>query len=66
MLNGAGLFKENMKITLSGAEITQCNYRHLLILPVYGIIASAVITILTEYFIFAGGYIYLNKFYKKI
>ncbi|MCB0727032.1 MAG: oligosaccharide flippase family protein [Ignavibacteriae bacterium] len=64
MLNGAGLFKENMKITLSGLILNVI--MNILLIPVYGIIASAVITILTEYFIFAGGYIYLNKFYKKI
>ncbi|HMQ68387.1 MAG TPA: oligosaccharide flippase family protein [Ignavibacteria bacterium] len=64
MLNGTGLFKENMKITLSGLILNVI--LNILLIPVYGIIASAVITILTEYFIFAGGYFYLNKFFKRI
>lgn len=62
MLNGMGLFKENMKVTLTGLIINVI--LNIAFIPVYGIIASAVITIITEYFIFAAGYVYLNKFFN--
>ena len=64
MLNGTGLFKENMKVTLTGLILNVI--LNIFLIPVYGIIASAVITLVTEYFIFTGGYFYLNKFYKRI
>lgn len=63
MLNGIGLFKENMKVTLTGLILNVI--LNIILIPFYGILASAVITILTEYFIFAGGYFYLNKFYNR-
>lgn len=63
MLNGMGLFKENMKVTLTGLILNVI--LNIVFIQIYGIIASAVITIITEYFIFTGGYYYLNKFYKS-
>lgn len=63
MLNGIGLFKQNMIVTFTGLILNVI--LNILFIPVYGIIASALITIVTEYFIFAGGYFYLHKFYKK-
>jgi O-antigen/teichoic acid export membrane protein len=63
ILNGLGFFKENMFVTLSGLLINVI--LNIIFIPLFGIIASAVISIVTEYFIFAGDYYYLQKFFKS-
>jgi O-antigen/teichoic acid export membrane protein len=63
MLNGIGLFKENMKVTLTGLILNLV--LNIFLIPVYGIIAAAFVTIATEYFIFAGNLFYLKQFLKK-
>lgn len=59
MLNGMGKYKLNMYIVLSAFLINLIgNY---LFLPYYGIIASAVITVITEYYIFFVGILNILK-----
>jgi O-antigen/teichoic acid export membrane protein len=62
ILNGLGFFKKNMLITLIGLIINVI--LNLIFIPVYGITAAAVITIVTEYFIFITGYLIIYKFLK--
>mgnify|MGYP001169649523 CR=1 FL=1 len=60
MLNGLGLYRQNMNVTFIGLILNIT--LNIIFLPVYGIAGAAVITVLTEYFIFAGDYIYLKNF----
>lgn len=62
ILTGAGFFKTNMYITLTGVGVNIL--LNVLFLPRYGIAAAAVITVITEYFIFVSGYFSINKFLK--
>ena len=59
ILNALGLFRENMFVTLTGLifNITA----NIIFLKHYGIIASAIITVLTELVILSGDYYYINK-----
>jgi|WetSurMetagenome_2_1015567.scaffolds.fasta_scaffold14347_4 O-antigen/teichoic acid export membrane protein len=59
ILNGLGLFKENMYVTLVGLILNII--LNLIFIPVFGIIACAVITIITEYFIFTGDIFFLLR-----
>lgn len=53
ILNGTGRYKTNMYIVLTALLInTILNY---LLLQYYGIVISAIITVLTEYFLFVAG-----------
>jgi O-antigen/teichoic acid export membrane protein len=53
ILNGMGKYKINMYIAISAFMINiTINY---LLLPYYGIVASALITVIIEYYIFFGG-----------
>jgi len=53
ILNGIGKYKINMYIAISAFMINiTINY---LLLPYYGIVASALITVIIEYYIFFGG-----------
>ncbi|MEO6695341.1 MAG: oligosaccharide flippase family protein [Ignavibacteria bacterium] len=63
MLTGLGLFKMNMIVTLSGLIINVI--LNIIFIPHYGIIAAALITLITEYFIFAGGYFFIRNFFKS-
>jgi len=63
VLNGLGLFKQNMIITLIGLIINVI--LNIIFIPVYGIIAAAVITVLTEYFIFLGDYFFIRIHLKS-
>lgn len=60
ILNGLGLFRENMYVTLTGLIINII--LNLIFIPLYGIIAAAVISVITEYFIFIGDYYFIKKF----
>jgi len=60
ILNGLGMYRQNMNITFLGLILNII--LNIIFLPVYGIAGAAVITVLTEYFIFTGEYIYLKKF----
>lgn len=62
ILNGIGDFKGNMYITLIGLVINVL--LNLIFIPQYGIAAAAVVTLITEYFIFFGGYYLLNKHWR--
>ncbi len=59
VLNALGLFRENMFVTLSGLLLNVI--ANILFLQYYGIIASAVITVLTEIIILTGDFYYINK-----
>ena len=63
VLTGIGLFKENMIVTMIGLLLNVI--LNIIFIPLYGIIACAIITIMTEYFIFAGDIFFLNKFFKR-
>jgi len=63
ILTGAGLFKTNMYITISGVFLNII--LNLIFLPEFGIIAASVITVITEFYIFSCGYFYVNKFLKS-
>ncbi|HRI85067.1 MAG TPA: oligosaccharide flippase family protein [Ignavibacteria bacterium] len=60
ILNGLGMYRQNMNVTFLGLILNII--LNIIFLPVYGIAGAAVITVLTEYFIFTGDYIYLKKF----
>ena len=62
ILNALALFKQNMIVTLVGFVINII--LNIVFIPLYGIIAAAVISILTEYIIFAGDYYYLKIYLK--
>jgi O-antigen/teichoic acid export membrane protein len=59
ILNGIGLFKAVMYITLFGLIINII--LNILFIPAYGILASSVITVITEYIIFLLEFYYLYK-----
>ena len=59
ILNGIGLFKAVMYITLFGLIINVV--LNIAFIPVYGILASSVITVITEYFIFFFELYYVLK-----
>ena len=59
ILNALGLFRENMLVTLTGLIFNII--ANILFLQHYGIIASAVITVLTEMLIFIGDIIFLKN-----
>lgn len=63
ILNGLGLFKENMIVTLIGLIINVI--LNIIFIPKHGIAAAAVVTVITEYFIFAGQYLFIRKNLKK-
>lgn len=63
LLNGIGDFKGNMYVTLIGLIINVI--LNLIFIPMYGIVAAAIITLITEYFIFFGGYYLLNKHWRE-
>jgi O-antigen/teichoic acid export membrane protein len=60
ILNGLGLFRENMYVTLTGLILNII--LNIIFIPMYGIVAAAVITIFTEYFIFCGDYYFIKNF----
>ncbi len=62
ILNGLGLYKQNMIITLIGLIINVI--LNIIFIPQFGIKAAAVVTVITEYFIFAGDYYFLKKHLK--
>lgn len=62
VLNGLGLYRENMYVTFMGLVINII--LNIIFIPLYGIVASAFISIVTEYFIFCGDYYFINKFLK--
>ncbi|MBK8551322.1 MAG: polysaccharide biosynthesis C-terminal domain-containing protein [Ignavibacteria bacterium] len=59
ILNGLRLFKENMIVTLIGLIINVI--LNIIFIQKYGIAAAAVVTVITEYFIFAGQYLFIRK-----
>jgi len=59
ILNGLGLFKENMYVTLTGLILNVIF--NIIFIPMYGIIASALITIFTEYYIFIGDLFFIKR-----
>ncbi len=61
-LNGIGLFKVVMYITLAGLIINV--FLNILFIPAYGILAASVITVITEYFILFFELYYLLKVLK--
>lgn len=63
ILNGIGDFKGNMYVTLIGLVINII--LNLVFIPLYGIAAAAVVTLVTEYFIFFGGYYLLKKHWHE-
>lgn len=62
MLNGLGLYRENMYVTFAGLVFNVI--LNFVFIPVYGIIAAATISILTEYFIFLGDYFFIKQYLK--
>lgn len=63
ILNGIGDFKGNMYVTLIGLIINII--LNVIFIPMYGIVAAAIVTIITEYFIFFGGYYLLKKHWRE-
>ncbi|MFA5404147.1 MAG: oligosaccharide flippase family protein [Ignavibacteria bacterium] len=59
-LNGLGLYRENMYVTLTGLIVNIV--LNLIFIPLYGIIAAAIISVFTEYFIFCGDYYFIKRF----
>jgi O-antigen/teichoic acid export membrane protein len=60
ILNGLGLFRENMYVTFTGLIINII--LNIIFIPLYGIVAAAVISVITEYFIFYGDYYFIKIF----
>jgi O-antigen/teichoic acid export membrane protein len=63
ILNGLALYKKNMIVTLIGLIINVI--LNLIFIPEYGIIAAAIVTVITEYFIFFGDYFFIGIFLKE-
>lgn len=63
VLNGMGYFKVVMYITLYGLIINVV--LNIIFIPIYGIMAASVLTVLTEYFIFIMEFYYLRKILKS-
>ncbi|MFZ4589611.1 MAG: polysaccharide biosynthesis C-terminal domain-containing protein [Ignavibacteria bacterium] len=63
VLNGVGLYKENMYVTILGFLFNLV--ANIIIIPIYGIIGAAYITILTEILILSGD-LYFLKLKNKI
>ena len=61
-LNGNGNYKTVMYITLSALLINIL--LNLIYIPIYGIKAAAIITVITEWLIFAGEFTYLIYFFR--
>lgn len=59
ILNGLGLYKENMYVTFTGLVFNVV--LNIIFIPVYGIIAAAVISVFTEYFILLGDYFFIKQ-----
>jgi len=62
ILNGMGYFKVVMYITLYGLILNVV--LNIIFIPQYGITAAAVLTVITEYFIFIAEFYYLRKILK--
>jgi len=62
VLNGIGWFRSNMYVTLAGLIINLG--LNIIFVPVYGILAAAVITIITEYFILAGDVFFIKRYLR--
>jgi O-antigen/teichoic acid export membrane protein len=62
VLNGMGYFRVVMYITLYGFVLNVV--LNVIFIPQYGIIAAAVLTVITEYFIFITEFYYLRKILK--
>ena len=63
ILNGLGFFRKNMNVTLLGLIINVI--LNLIFIPMYGIAAAAIITVITEYFILSGDYFYIRKYFRE-
>jgi O-antigen/teichoic acid export membrane protein len=63
VLNGLGRHKENMYVTFSGLTINI--FLNIIFIPLYGIIAAAVVSIVTEYFILTGDLYFILRLLKK-
>jgi O-antigen/teichoic acid export membrane protein len=63
ILNGLGFFRKNMNVTLLGLIINVI--LNLIFIPMYGIAAAAIITVITEYFILSGDYFYIRKYLRE-
>jgi O-antigen/teichoic acid export membrane protein len=61
ILNGLGLFKENMYVTFTGLIVNII--LNIIFIPFYGIVAAAVISIITEYVILFGDYYFIRKYF---
>jgi O-antigen/teichoic acid export membrane protein len=59
VLNGLGLFRENLYVTFTGLIINII--LNIIFIPVYGIVGAAVISLITEYIIFIGDYYFIRK-----
>lgn len=58
ILNGLSLYRENMYVTFTGLVINVA--LNIVFIPLYGIIAAAMISVITEYFIFIGDYYFIK------
>ena len=63
MMNGLGMYKSNMYITLTGLILNIL--LNILLIPEYGIKAAAAVTVVTEYYIFISGYLLISKYIKS-
>lgn len=63
VLNGLGLYKHNMLITIIAVLINIV--LNIILIRYYGVIGACIVTIITEYLIFCGGYFVLRKYLKK-
>ena len=60
VLNGLGKFKENMMVTFFGFIINI--FLNILFIPKFGIIAAALISVITEYIILTGDLFFIYKY----
>jgi PST family polysaccharide transporter len=62
-LNGLGLYKENLYVTISGLIINVI--LNILLIPTMGIMGAVIATLATEYLVLAGDSFYINDFLRK-
>ncbi len=62
-LNGLGLYKENLYVTLSG--LTLNILINIMLIPALGIVGAVIATVATEYFVLGADSFFLNSFFKR-
>jgi O-antigen/teichoic acid export membrane protein len=64
VLNAFGLFKENMVVTIIALVFNVV--MNIILIPLYGLISAAYVTLITEFLVLTGDVIYIFIHYRKV